>query len=545
MLVSPQERSLAARVAFLVGATAFALSSCNCDEELTSTPGSLRGVVCATANGQPLAGVAVTIRDGAGVETPAVSDGFGQFFGTNLVVGNGTVIVSEPGEAPRELAVEITSATEAEVIDSTCHPPVPPPPPPSGTVTGCVCDAAAGQWVVGANVFVLTDDGGVVVTGTDADGCFVLEGVPEGAHTVTVEKTLFAVNHEVTIVAGETTAIPSPATCELDPPPPPGEVGIVEGRVCAPDGDTFLAGADAFVNLTGGGRVGDVTDADGRYRIENVPVGAQTVQIVKGSFSTTVSVTVAAGQTTVVPEEECAIEAVDLRIAVVTGDYDRVQDVLTSIGIRAENIDTFSSSWASFDDEWVDTLLSDYATLSQYDIVFLNCGVGDLGFTARFFGVNDPIVGENLRRFVSEGGSVYASDWAYTVVEKTWPDFIDFRGDDADLPATQAKVGIEADDIIASIVDIDLAGALGSSTMTLHYPLAAWVVMESVVPSATVYVQGDAQVSEAAGVSNLSDVPHTVAFRPGSGRVLYTSFHQEPGINPEMERVLQLLIFEL
>ena len=31
----------------------------------------------------------------------------------------------------------------------------------------------------------------------------------------------------------------------------------------------------------------------------------------------------------------------------------------------------------------------------------------------------------------------------------------------------------------------------------------------------------------------------------GAGRVLYTSFHQEPGISLEQERVLELLMFEL
>ena len=34
-------------------------------------------------------------------------------------------------------------------------------------------------------------------------------------------------------------------------------------------------------------------------------------------------------------------------------------------------------------------------------------------------------------------------------------------------------------------------------------------------------------------------------FSPGSGKVIYSSFHQEPGINVQQERVLQLLVFQL
>jgi hypothetical protein len=42
-----------------------------------------------------------------------------------------------------------------------------------------------------------------------------------------------------------------------------------------------------------------------------------------------------------------------------------------------------------------------------------------------------------------------------------------------------------------------------------------------------------------------TNIPHTVGFSFGAGKVLYTSFHQEPGINFDQERILQLLMFEL
>ncbi len=534
-----------ARSGFAALAVVVAISSCKgCDDEVYSTPGTLRGVVCSSATGQPLGGVDIVMNDGFGVDHASTSDAFGQYRVENLSVGDGTVTINEPGVDARVLAVTIEASVEAELIDSACHPPLPPPAPPSGTVSGCVCDEAVGIWVSQANVFVLTADGGVVVTGTDEVGCFVLENVPEGAQTVKIEKGIFLEEHDVTVVAGGTAELPAVATCAIDPPPPPGDTGTVEGRVCAPDGTTWLSGADAFITLAGGARIATVTDVDGNYRLENVPVGNQNVDIVKGSFTAVVPVVVVSGQTTVVPEAQCEIVAENLKIAVVTGDYDRVQDVLQGIGIEQNDVDTFDSSY--FDDSWVDTLLADRVRLFEYDIVFLNCGLGDLGFTARFFGANQPIIGQNLRDFVQQGGSVYASDWAYHVVEKTWPDFVEFRADDATAQA--AKVGFAPQDINATIVDASMSLALGQTTMELHYPLSAWVVMEDVAPSTVVYIRGDAQLdgnNDGVVDETLSNVPHTIAFRPGSGRVLFTSFHQEPGINPDMQRVLQLLIFEL
>ena len=531
---------LLSRVVLFAAAVVAAVSSpsCGSDEELQATPGSLRGVVCSTPTGGTLGGVEVAIVDGRGKTTTTTSDAFGAYRGDRLAAGRGTVTVNEPNLVARRYDVEIDPLLEAEIIDATCHPPLPPPPAPGGTVTGCICDEALGAWVEAANVFVLTDGGGVVVTGTDAVGCFVLGGVPPGPQTVKVEKGAFFEQYDVVVTVDGTFALPAVETCAPTPPPPPGDVGSVEGRVCAPDGVTWLSAADASVTRSDGSRVGDQTDVDGRFRIDSVPVGDQVVNIVKGSFTSSIPVTIVSGQTTVIPEDECQLQAENLKIAVVTGDYDRVQDVLAGIGIQSTDVDTYQSSFSN--SNWTVDLLGDRTLLFQYDIVFLNCGLGDLPFTARFFNTIPPETLQNLRDFVSQGGSVYASDWAYYVVEKTWPDFVGFRGDDSQ--GGSAKVGSAPQDLTANIVDAPMSLALGQATMELHYPLSAWVVIEEAAPSTTVYIRGSASLDDG---TVLEDVPHTVAFRPGSGRVLFTSFHQEPGINPDMQRVLQLLIFEL
>lgn len=72
---------------------------------------------------------------------------------------------------------------------------------------------------------------------------------------------------------------------------------------------------------------------------------------------------------------------------------------------------------------------------------------------------------------------------------------------------------------------------------------APWAIMESVSSDVRVYIRGPADSLFPSHYDN--SAPYTVGFPLGAGKVLYTSWHQEPGINLESERVLQLLVFEL
>jgi hypothetical protein len=219
----------------------------------------------------------------------------------------------------------------------------------------------------------------------------------------------------------------------------------------------------------------------------------------------------------------------------VSGTWDNVRQVLVDVGVDESTITDYDGEGGFFTpSEWADQLLGDYATLAQYDIVFLNCGLDDVSF------LDSSTYAANLRQFVTEGGSVYVSDQAYDVVEAAFPDFVDFYGDDA--TPQSAQKGDESDNIIGTVTDATLAASLGAQTIELHYPLLAWAVMESVASSVNVYIRGDAPIMSA---STLDEVPHTVGFQVGEGKVIYTSFHQEPGIAVAQERVLQLLVFEL
>jgi hypothetical protein len=59
--------------------------------------------------------------------------------------------------------------------------------------------------------------------------------------------------------------------------------------------------------------------------------------------------------------------------------------------------------------------------MRHYHMIFFNCS-----YNAIFSFMGDAGMQDRLRQYVSEGGKVYASDYAMPVVEKPWPDFVWF-----------------------------------------------------------------------------------------------------------------------
>ena len=72
-------------------------------------------------------------------------------------------------------------------------------------------------------------------------------------------------------------------------------------------------------------------------------------------------------------------------------------------------------------------------------------------------------------------------------------------------------------------------------------PLGIWAVMDSVASGVNVLMKGPAVVD---GVT-LTDRPYVVQFSSGSGRVTYTSFHNEAQTTADMDVVLEQLLFTL
>ncbi|MEW5849106.1 MAG: carboxypeptidase-like regulatory domain-containing protein [Myxococcota bacterium] len=334
--------------------------------------------------------------------------------------------------------------------------------------------------------------------------------------------------------------------CQLDPdfhPCKSDGYGDLEGKVCAPNRATPIP--DAVVSIdTDEGTFTARTDAKGQFTLISVPAGKHTVRYTAGKFAgEKEEVEICADDTRIIGQAPGSTVAPTLRasclpvnddqdLGVVTGSYDQIQEVLNRLGFR--NLALVTGE----DGSWKNSLLQDFAELSKHDVVFINCGVGDAFFADA---AESQVAVQNLRQFVAGGGSVYASDWAYTVVEATWPEAIDYYGDDAVFGA--ARGAAAAEDVTAVVAEPALRDALGTSQMKVNFNLGAWVAMVDAAPSTKVYVRGPATV----GSEQLTNIPYVAGFKPvgGGGNVIYTSFHQEAQTTRHMDMILELLVFQL
>ena len=174
-------------------------------------------------------------------------------------------------------------------------------------------------------------------------------------------------------------------------------------------------------------------------------------------------------------------------IAVTPRSFDRMQDVLDAMGYEYTEIPLVT--------------LTDLAALQAYDVVFINCA-GTYSPISATFG---PI-----REFVSQGGAVYASDFAFAYIQGAFPGYVDFGGY---VGPGQTTTGHIHDDGLKTYV--------GAETLSLVYDLGGWVPVTSVSDDVTTYVSHTVSY----GGASHPNTPAVVGFRYGQGHVIYTSFH--------------------
>jgi hypothetical protein len=212
------------------------------------------------------------------------------------------------------------------------------------------------------------------------------------------------------------------------------------------------------------------------------------------------------------------------KIAVITGDWDAIQQILSGLGLDYDVYD------GMYNYTQTAALLSDLELMKTYDIIFTNCGANHAMIMAL-----TPQAVTNLQLYVSAGGSLYSSDWAYVYAELPWPNAINFYGDPG--PFANPKVGMKTT-ITGSVTNPGLAGFLGKTKVKIKFDLDAWVVINSVPPTTTTHIVGDVpQVG--------SNRPLMVTHTQGAGTVLYTTFHNEKQVTGDMVSILNFLVFEL
>ncbi|MEO0604584.1 MAG: hypothetical protein AAF211_24330, partial [Myxococcota bacterium] len=212
---------------------------------------------------------------------------------------------------------------------------------------------------------------------------------------------------------------------------------------------------------------------------------------------------------------------------------DAIQNLLADLGLQYTLIEIEDTV------EW----LRDPGSLSDYDIVFFNCGM-------RTDWVMYPEVVDHLRDYVLQGGSIYASDRSYQVIERVFPAAIDFLGDDSNpLDVARGQRG----DYVARVVDRELQSVLGSDVADIRYDFDNWTIAEKADGGEALL---EAQVEPAAPAPNEDSGPQRSVLaaraRIGQGTVVFTSFHnqtQNTGLEGpptgDMLRILEDIILSL
>ncbi|NNT71173.1 carboxypeptidase regulatory-like domain-containing protein [Flavobacterium sp. IMCC34852] len=241
------------------------------------------------------------------------------------------------------------------------------------------------------------------------------------------------------------------------------KTGTLTGKVTTINTHKAVGGALVFAFDDDHNIYHTYTNATGDFELD-APIGDREVYIQTGdgsNFRTKIDVVVEENQTKQLEESLLRLDQV-ARIAYVSGNYDSIEDIITSLGYVAESI-TFSQ-------------LSDYNIVSEYDIIFLNCGSISGGIW------NNATVTTNLAKFVTNGGSLYASDWAvaYLIGGSRYSTMCGDAGgfiSDATLCSTNTgNMGT----LNASITNTALANAIGLSTLDIEYDLGSWQKIISV-----------------------------------------------------------------
>jgi hypothetical protein len=236
--------------------------------------------------------------------------------------------------------------------------------------------------------------------------------------------------------------------------------------------------------------------------------------------------------------------------AVITGDFDRVEESLARNSVKHDLFEGYISN-AIYEEDvdpsimnpkvealWRSTNEDGNPLTADYDAIFVNSGSRGLGEYV-YNGVDtdddflsDPAIDKAMFEFHIRGGVLVVSDWGYDLVESLWPDKISFLDEGDGFDAAQA--GLD-DSITAEVTDPELARNANSDFLDLQFDYSHWTVMRGVSSDVNVHLTGDVTYRDSLGqgAQTLTDVPLLVSFPVEQGRVIVSSFAwkaQNPGV---------------
>lgn len=173
--------------------------------------------------------------------------------------------------------------------------------------------------------------------------------------------------------------------------------------------------------------------------------------------------------------------------------------------------------------------LLDAKKFAEFDVLFLTCAPGgaDPIFDGNPLRV-EPAFAENLRNFVAQGGTLYASDWRYDAIEAAFPD----------VASVRLKDEGRAQEVTADVVDAGLADLTGK-TVPLKFDLDRWKTAAFAGDRVKVLIEGKYDRQR----GGISKAPLLVRFQFGKGTVIFTSFHNERQNSAIEQLLLKYLVF--
>lgn len=181
------------------------------------------------------------------------------------------------------------------------------------------------------------------------------------------------------------------------------------------------------------------------------------------------------------------------RVAVTPAGYDDIARVLKQIEVEFDTLDLGSVN---------------AEVLRRFSAVFLNCSPA----------IKIAAGADSLARWVSEGGWLYASDWAGSYVQRVFPRSV-----------TVAEDG-NTGSLKAAVEHAHFREVLGTDQVTLEFDMGGWCrVTKYEVQNTEVFLMN-------------SRTPLMLSFKHGRGQVIFTSFHNSAQPGDTVAKLLRFLI---
>lgn len=298
--------------------------------------------------------------------------------------------------------------------------------------------------------------------------------------------------------------------------------GSIHGQACGTNGAHLPA---AQVTVTGVDCYGQpfyretTTDGNGEFYFDNIPAGHHEMFVQSGSFSSERNLSVRDGVvTSLMSDAEKVCISGDVNIMIMQGSWDDVGGLLDNLELEYDTITSIPAGIAFFDDP---------ARLSTYDIIFIECWYR-LSSLRSQAGADFERLMMNLRNFVLQGGSLYTSDRTSNFMEATFPEIATFNSGAASSGTYRGEV-----------MSTSMQTLLGDNEIDIRFD-TSWNYALEVDPQVQVHFQGPVP-------GRTGTFPWMFSYTDpiNGGTLVYTSFHNDPDITPEMEQVLEFLIFQL